>query len=315
MARVRELLVGLAVALLGLAMAMGAVEIGVRAMHLEPDRFWEYDPLLGTRHVAGKTGWWTQEDREFTVPVRINEQGWRDVTHSVEKPPGVFRILVLGDSFAEALQVPLEAAFPRVLEAELNRQAPRKVEVINTGVSGFGTAGQVLLLRRDGARYQPDLVLLAFYPGNDVMNNSPELEEALIPVYRPDGAIERIRPAKKHGRPAGRVATLLARSKAYHYARRILLNGHPDLARVLARWEKCWPATPACGSTSGTSTGRDNGRNRSARREACRASRWRRSCARPATASRFTITETVTGPPPAIVSSAASLPGFCSHAD
>ena len=41
-----------------------------------------------------------------------------------------------------------------------------------------------------GKRYQPDLVLLAFYPGNDVKNNSPTLEDTLKPVYGPDGTLQ-----------------------------------------------------------------------------------------------------------------------------
>jgi hypothetical protein len=103
-----ELVAGLALALVGLVLAAGAMEVGVRLLHLEPDRFWQPDPLLGTRPVPGRSGWWTQEDREFVVPVTINSHGWRDVERPVDKPPGTTRVLVLGDSFAEALQVPLD---------------------------------------------------------------------------------------------------------------------------------------------------------------------------------------------------------------
>jgi len=48
--------------------------------------------------------------------------------------------------------------------------------VINFGVSGFGTIQEWQLLRHYASRYSPDLVLLAFLPGNDVRNNSPQLE-------------------------------------------------------------------------------------------------------------------------------------------
>lgn len=234
MGRISETLTLLVLAIAGVAIAAAGLELGVRVAHLEPDRFWEPDPLLGSRHIAGMSGWWTQEEREFSVPVEINAQGWRDVPRAPEKPPGVSRIVVLGDSFAEAMQVPLEVAFPRVLEQELNRRLGRRVEVINMGVSGYGTAGELLLLRRDGARYQPDLVLVAFFSGNDVMNNSPELEDTLIPVYRPDGSIERIAaPGADRPRPRG-WRRLLAHSKAYRYARRLLFTKHPGLARTLA---------------------------------------------------------------------------------
>lgn len=220
-------------ALLGLVFAAGALELGVRMLHLEPDRFWEPDPLIGSRHIAGKSGWWTQEDREFVVPVQIDAAGWRDVERKKERAPGTQRVLVLGDSFSEALQVPLEDSFPRTLEANLNQLVGRPVEVLNTGISGFGTAGELLLLQRDGAPYRPDVVLLAFFPGNDVMNNSPELEKTLVPHYGADGRIERVTSNKPERQPTGFLRRLLANSKAYQYGRRRLVTGHPDLARRL----------------------------------------------------------------------------------
>ncbi len=52
----------------------------------------------------------------------------------------------------------------------------RQIEPINFGVSGYGTAQQLLLLRERAWAFSPDLVLLAFFPGNDVRNNSRVLE-------------------------------------------------------------------------------------------------------------------------------------------
>ena len=46
------------------------------------------------------------------------------------------------------------------------------VEVLNFGVSGYGTAQSYLLLRQHVQSYGPDLVVLAFYNGNDVADNS-----------------------------------------------------------------------------------------------------------------------------------------------
>ena len=57
--------------------------------------------------------------------MQINREGLRDVEHQYAKPPGVFRILVLGDSFVEAMHVPLESTFPRRLEERLNARRRR----------------------------------------------------------------------------------------------------------------------------------------------------------------------------------------------
>ncbi len=110
----------------------------------------------------------------------MNSRGLRDVEHSLSKPPYTYRIVVLGDSYAEALQVRLEDSFPRLLESMLQNRigTTRRIEVINLGVSGFGTDQELLALRHYGLSYDPDLVILAFLTGNDVRNNYPSLETA-----------------------------------------------------------------------------------------------------------------------------------------
>jgi lysophospholipase L1-like esterase len=232
--RGRELLAGIVLAAVGIVFALAVLEVGVRWLHLVSDRFWESDPLLGVHLIPGRRGWWTQEDREFLVPVQINSHGLRDVEHEFTKPSGVFRILVLGDSFVEAMHVPLDATFGRLLEQQLNTSPlPQRAEVISAGVSGYGTAGATLSFERDGKRYQPDLVLLAFYPGNDIKNNSPTLEDTLKPIYAEDGTLQKVVGNKPQKRPHGWRA-MAARFKAYHYLRQVLLVRHPDLAARLA---------------------------------------------------------------------------------
>ena len=235
MPRGRELLAGAILVSVGILFALVMLEVGVRWMHLVPDRFWEPDPVLGARLTPGARGWWTQEDREFVVPVQINQHGLRDVERDYAKAPGVFRVLILGDSFVEAMHVPLDATFPHVLQQQLNGTASgARIEVMGAGVSGYGTASELLYFEREGKRYQPDLVVLAFYPGNDVKNNSPSLEDKLKPAYATDGALQRVigeAPRKRlHGWRAW-----LARSAAYHYVRKVLLTQQPRLADALVR--------------------------------------------------------------------------------
>lgn len=109
----------------------------------------------------------------------INKDGLRDRDHSRSKPSGVFRIAILGDSYAEALQLPIENTFWAEIERQLGGCPAfegEKVEVINFGVSGYGTAQELLTLHHLAWEFQPDLVLLAFLTGNDVRNNAKELE-------------------------------------------------------------------------------------------------------------------------------------------
>lgn len=106
-----------------------------------------------------------------TVPYETNSLGLRDREHTYQKS-GTFRIVLLGDSFVEAQQVRLEDCLAQRLEAHWKN---KNVEVVNLGVSGYGTIQEYLYLVEEGLRYEPDLILLGFYAMNDVEDNSREL--------------------------------------------------------------------------------------------------------------------------------------------
>jgi lysophospholipase L1-like esterase len=110
------------------------------------------------------------QSADVSVWFRINSKGLRaDREYPYEKPAGVKRIVCIGDSFTAGYEVDLEDCFTRVLERELNAPG-RAVEVLDAGVSGFGTAEELLYLERELIRYQPDVVVVSFY-GNDLMDN------------------------------------------------------------------------------------------------------------------------------------------------
>ncbi|HET8947024.1 MAG TPA: hypothetical protein VFQ07_08570, partial [Candidatus Polarisedimenticolia bacterium] len=145
-------------------------EIAVRLSGLEgrarvrvvPGKGITFEPGAAYRHV-----------KEGFSSGRFNAQGFRDRERSVAKPAGGYRILVLGDSFVEAFQVSLDEAFPAVLEDRLRRRpGGGSTEVLAMGQSGFGTASELMRYLDFGAAYDPDVVLLAFYAGNDVRDNS-----------------------------------------------------------------------------------------------------------------------------------------------
>ena len=103
----------------------------------------------------------------------------RDVEHSLDKPDGVYRIAVIGDSYSEAMQVERDKAYWALLPERLAAcgfAAGKRIETINFGVAGYGTAQEYVVLQTSAMRYQPDLVLLQFTTGNDVRNNSFALE-------------------------------------------------------------------------------------------------------------------------------------------
>ena len=101
--------------------------------------------------------------------IEVNTLGQRDRPRTYARTPGRRRVLVLGDSFVEAMQVDLEETFAARLEQRLG------VEMLNAGVSGYSTDNELRAFVTRGARYAPDAVLLLVHVGNDVEENGPRL--------------------------------------------------------------------------------------------------------------------------------------------
>lgn len=168
---------------LGLAWLLG--EAALRLVGFSNPFLYQKDDDLGVTLRPGVEGWYRREGEGY---VAVNRHGLRDREHAVAKPAGTLRVAVLGDSYAEALQVDRDQTFWAHLERALGT-VTRPVEVLNFGVSGYGTAQELLMLRRVWA-FDPDVVLLAVTTGNDVRDNSRVLSNGFCPyfVYR-DGTL------------------------------------------------------------------------------------------------------------------------------
>lgn len=162
--------------LLGLGAAELALRIANPSLLDLPSRHRLPHPVFGWALEPG-ADYLNREGRE-QVRVRVSSAGWRDRERTIAKPAKELRIAVLGDSFVESYSVDLEDSFPMRLERGL--EGPdRPVEVLNFGVGGFGTLQEYLVYRNVACGYAPDLVLLGFCVGNDLRDNSRELESLL----------------------------------------------------------------------------------------------------------------------------------------
>jgi hypothetical protein len=181
----RQLLANLGLATISLFLSLIIVELSLRSISppnsRNPAEFRIPHPTLGW--VLEPDASYLYDLPEATVHVTYNSAGWRDLEHTIKKPKGSFRILVLGDSFMEAYSVELNESFHRRVE-DLARSIGRDIEVINLGVASYGTLQEYLVFQDIGRQYKPDLVLLGFFVANDVMNNSLELE-AMLGAERP----------------------------------------------------------------------------------------------------------------------------------
>ena len=157
-----------------------------------PGWFWKVpDPITGWSLQPGAEGRWFNEVYEYDVHIKINDLGLRSPDIGYEKPEGVYRILILGDSYTEAVQVELEETFGQQLARILNEQGCQ-VEVIQMGVGSWGNDQELLWLENEGYKYHPDLIILQIFPRNDIRNNYQPLESAVMganlkPYFTLDG--------------------------------------------------------------------------------------------------------------------------------
>jgi lysophospholipase L1-like esterase len=159
----------------------------------------------------------------------INSHGFRDYDRTYEKPNKTFRILVLGNSYAEAFQVALQDSFPAVLERRLNENSPSiKFEVLNLGQSGSGTAEEYTKYLNFGVKYSPDLVLLAFVTAADIRGNSKVFNTEISYFFDLD----------QHGNAKLDDSRVVEYGKTYTFSRSAFqtIKQHSYLASLISEW-------------------------------------------------------------------------------
>lgn len=111
------------------------------------------------RYQPGQGGVWRVRD-EIAAPYRINAQGWNSPApdYPLERKPGTSRIAFVGDSFVEALQVPVEKSFAEVVTARLAANGP--VEAQRFGVAGAPLSQYLHMVEREVAARRPDRIVV-----------------------------------------------------------------------------------------------------------------------------------------------------------
>lgn len=169
--------------LIGLFFGLLAAEICLRVVGYSYPQFYQADESRGYALIPNLQGWYRKEGESF---VSVNSDGLRDEEHATEKPADVFRIAIIGDSYSEAMQVPVENAYWRVMKTGLEACGAfggRRIETINFGVSGYGTTQELVTLREKAWRYSPDMILLAVTTNNDATDNLRHFKKTPIPYY------------------------------------------------------------------------------------------------------------------------------------
>ena len=140
---------------------------------LEPYLFkglYEYDPDLGFRVRA----YYPVDQGTMT-----NKFGFNDHDYPLQKTPGVYRILFVGDSFGWAGGQ--EGNYTALLERQLdNHYGYHRIDVINSGYPMTHTAEQLVILKKYGLQYHPDLVILGFFVGNDFLDGNRNRKRIVV---------------------------------------------------------------------------------------------------------------------------------------
>jgi hypothetical protein len=178
---VRRILYGLIASIVSLAGTLIVIEVTLRILGVGNDPYVRPHPWTGWVLAPGLRMSIQSEDPALgkRIELRTDSLGLRDVERAVEKPAGLVRVLFLGDSYVMAHHVPPESALARRLERALDGRGGRRVEVWNCGVEGYSTSQELLYLQHVAARFHPDLVVLGFFVGNDVVDQVPELATSL----------------------------------------------------------------------------------------------------------------------------------------
>lgn len=181
--RTKKVVFKLLFVLIGIFLGAIVGEIGLRVIGYSTPEFYAVDETRGYALAPSVKGLYRKEGRTY---VEINSDALRDIEHSVQKPENTLRIAVIGDSYAEALQVDLNEIWWRIMQDKLNSCAyfdRNKVEVINFGVSGYSTAQEYITLKEKVWKYSPDVVILAITTNNDITDNYRPFKKTEIPYF------------------------------------------------------------------------------------------------------------------------------------
>ncbi len=159
--------------------AILVVELTLAIAGLGEEEIFKLDPRYGFVHMNNKHITWRSEgySKSFFGP-----DGMREAGLTIQKPAGVFRVALLGDSIVESLQVPFEDTFGQVLERSIKKTAGGKeLQVLNFGNSGYSTAQEYLQLKNKVLKYNPDAVIV-FYNHRDIFENWAPPDQTLTNV-------------------------------------------------------------------------------------------------------------------------------------
>lgn len=172
----RKLLGNIGLLIFSIVFALVLLEIVVRIFYPQKLSFnvSQWDKYVGFTNIPNIEGY--SEHPDYEMFVKINSKGLRDREFTYEKPANTIRIGMFGDSFTFGEGVQNDETYSKVLEQMLwdnpeIKQSGVNIEVLNFGVGKSGTSHQLALYRKEGKKYDLDMVMVGFLSVNDFSDN------------------------------------------------------------------------------------------------------------------------------------------------
>ncbi len=194
------------------------------------------DPVIGFRYEPNAKTY--EKGREYNAPYQINSLGLRDREYG-EKKEGVFRVLLLGDSFSVSHGLPIEDSLSQQMERGLQEVVDSdginlKIEVINAAVGGYSPYNYWKAYRRWAPTLKPDVVVVGLSPDDYDCSNA-ELnylieDGATLAAFR-DGQ----EPKRGGGSPIRKLRKWLSWNSEFYILMRNFLY-YNDFAGRISMW-------------------------------------------------------------------------------
>ncbi|MFC1809364.1 SGNH/GDSL hydrolase family protein [Candidatus Omnitrophota bacterium] len=113
---------------------------------------------------------------------QFNQDGYRGPLYPLKKQAGKTRIVVLGDSVAEGLNIDVGQRFTEILQGYLGD----RYEVINLAVHGYNLRQELEYLRVKALQYAPDYIIVSV-TNNDLVSWSSKTDQLLEKIKRLQG--------------------------------------------------------------------------------------------------------------------------------
>ena len=173
----------------GLLVTLAVMELAAAARLVHWELFFKFvrgeqqhyvpDPDLGFRHAPNvrwsgrprsdvEVAWGLPASRSDRITVTYDGRGYRNAT-ALDRAD----IVLIGDSYVEGGYVSDDQVVSRFLQDRLGRP------VANLGVAGYGTAQELVVLKRDAMPLAPRVVIWFFFEGNDLYNDQ-DFENAML---------------------------------------------------------------------------------------------------------------------------------------